>query len=81
MSQVGSYSILSIFFSRLSLCGMIAIRQNHPRKCVGKLGIIAHSVFAVRYRGVVRVISVGSVSLKVALHYLAGPHFFLGIFL
>lgn len=31
ISQVGSYSILSIFFIRLSLCGMIAIRQNHPR--------------------------------------------------
>ena len=46
MGQVGSYSVLSIFFSRLSLCGMIAIRENSLRKCVGKLGI-AYVAFTV----------------------------------
>lgn len=62
-----------------TLCGIIAIRQNSPRKYVGELGI-AHFVFMVQYCGAVHTVSVGSVSLMVAMHCLSGPHFFLGIF-
>lgn len=79
MSQAGSYSVLSIFSSRLCLCGMIAIQQNSPRKCVGKLGV-AHFVFTVRYCGEVHTVSVGFVSLKMAVHCLSGPPFFSGYF-
>lgn len=80
VGQVGSYSVLSIFFSRLSLCGMIAVRENSPRKCVGKLGIV-YFAFTLWYGGAAWAIAVESVSPKVAVHYLAQPHLFLGIFL
>lgn len=80
ITQVGSYSVLlSIFFSGLSLCGIIVMTQNSPRKCVRKLGI-AHLDFVVQYCGAVHAISVSPASPKVAVCYLSRPHFFPGIF-
>lgn len=54
------------------------IRQNNPRKCVHKSSI-ANFVFTVQYFGAFHAISVRSASIKVAMHYLSGTHFFLGI--
>lgn len=73
ITQVGSYSILfSIFFSGLSLCGIIVTTQNSPRKCVRKCGI-AHLDFMVQYRGAVHAISVSPASLKVACTIFHSP--------